>query len=123
MRGFIPAVEPGYSESVPAQVFMNKVPTDFPQRTFSAANTSSSELFSLVEAATAGDRRCEDELLARLRPGLRCTLARKLSPDDVDDAVQQILLMVLKNVRAGRLQDPATIVGYVRTIALRYIVR
>jgi RNA polymerase sigma factor (sigma-70 family) len=79
-----------------------------------------SDLARLVPAAQAGDVLALEALLAVLEP----YVARLVAPivlRDAADATQESLVLVLRNPR--RLQEPAALFSWARTIAVRQAVQ
>ena len=67
-------------------------------------------LGALVERAASGDRAAEDELCRMVTPAVRIFASRRLrARDAVDELVQDVLLVVIEAVRAGRVEDPERI--------------
>jgi RNA polymerase sigma factor (sigma-70 family) len=76
-------------------------------------------LFGIVDDISAGDRKREATLIELIEPGLRRMIRSKIEWYDVDDVVQEVLLTLIQNLRAGQLKDSSRILGYLRTIAIR----
>jgi RNA polymerase sigma-70 factor, ECF subfamily len=53
--------------------------------------------------------------------GIRFLLHRAINPDDIDDKVHDVLLIVLHAIMAGTVRDPSRLAGYVRGIVKRHI--
>src|ERR1041384_6541280 len=73
-----------------------------------------------VDAATlaartmAGDRAAEERLCLRLSPAIRAFARRRLrNPDATREFQQEVLLIFVEALRAGRLEDPARVAGFV----------
>lgn len=86
------------------------------------ADDAERALAELVRAAGAGDGRAWERLHARLDPTLR-SIARsyRLSPSDVDDAVQATWVQLVSHI--GRLRDPAAVAGWLATTTRRECLR
>jgi hypothetical protein len=67
-----------------------------------------------VESASPTD------LLTELQRGLTFILRRRLRAEDVDDAVQHVLKVTVPQMREQNIADKATMLQFVRTIAVRY---
>ncbi len=62
---------------------------------------------------------CEETLIEQLVPGIQMMLRRRVNPDDVRDATQDVLLITLKALRAGSIRNPEALPGFVRTVTVR----
>ncbi len=80
------------------------------------------ELLELVRAARGGDGRAWDRLHARFNPMLRrIAYTYRLSPSDVDDAVQATWVHLLNHI--DRLRDPSAVGGWLVTTTRRECLR
>jgi len=77
----------------------------------------------LVERVRAGDQSGMEELYRTLSKGIRYFLYRQCGPQEVDDKVHDILLILTQQIRRGDLRDPERLMGYVRTVAQRQVAR
>lgn len=75
---------------------------------------------ALARAARRGDTLALNELLDHLTPYVT-RVCGPIALDDGPDAAQEALLVVFRSLR--RLREPATLYGWVRTIAVREAVR
>ena len=82
-----------------------------------------SPLVDLVERVRAGDRSGMEDLYHTLSKGIRFLLLRQCGPQDLDDKIHDILLILTKSIQRGDLREPERLMGYVRTIAHRHIAR
>ena len=82
------------------------------------AEETSADWVRLARSIPADDARTAD-LYASLTAPLRTRLSRVVSPDDVDDSVHEVVLIVLGAIRRHELRDPERLIGFVRTIAYR----
>lgn len=79
---------------------------------------SAEQLRLLAIAIGAGDTEAEQRLAAQLRSGLLLMLRRRLrDASRAEDVAQEVLLALIRNLRDGRLREPARIVSYVWAIA------
>jgi RNA polymerase sigma-70 factor (ECF subfamily) len=70
-----------------------------------------------VSRILEGDLAAERELCDGLGRGLRFMVARRLdNGHEVDDVVNDVLFATIKNIRAGKLEDPSRLLGYVQSI-------
>jgi RNA polymerase sigma-70 factor, ECF subfamily len=53
--------------------------------------------------------------------GLRCFLLREIGPQDCDDRMHEILLIVLNAIRNNRMREPQCIMSFVWTVARRQV--
>ncbi len=66
---------------------------------------------ALLNGAIGGDRRCWDELLARLNPLVRSVVARyRLDPEAAADVVQTVWIRLFEN--AALIRDPTRLPGW-----------
>ncbi len=78
------------------------------------------DLARLVPAAQAGDALALEALLTVLEPYV-ARLVAPIALGDAADAAQESLVLVLRNLR--RLQEPAALFSWARTIAVRRAVQ
>ena len=53
--------------------------------------------------------------------GIRFLLYRQLGPQDLDDRVHDVFLMVTQSIRHGAVRQPERLMGYVRTVVRRQV--
>lgn len=87
----------------------------------SGAEPSSPSWSALVERVRAADPSGLEELYAIFAKGVRYYLWRQLGPQDLDDRVHDIFLIITQSIQKGELRDPERLMGYVRTIARRQV--
>jgi len=75
----------------------------------------------LVERIRAGDDSAAEELYVRLSTGLRILIARQLGTQDVHDRIHDVFIAVLTAIRAGRLREPESLVGFALAVMRRHI--
>lgn len=73
----------------------------------------------LTQAIRAGDDASTTDLYALLTAPLRVRLSRVVSPDEVDDSLHEVVVIVLEAIQRDGLRDPQRLAGFVRTIAHR----
>ncbi len=67
-----------------------------------------------VQVSSGQDREAENELLRRFAPRIRLYGRRHLrGADAIEDLVQQVLLVTLEALRAGKLREPDKIASFV----------
>ena len=74
----------------------------------------------MVRAAQSGDPRAMDALMRELSPRLGKVCAA-ISPQHGEDALQETLIAVLRNIRS--LREPAALHGWARRIAVHESIR
>jgi RNA polymerase sigma-70 factor, ECF subfamily len=73
--------------------------------------TSAAEL---VARAAGGDREAESTLCRRFEAAVRLFARRRLrKPEAVDEFAQDVMLLLIEALRAGRIEDPARLGGFV----------
>jgi RNA polymerase sigma factor (sigma-70 family) len=75
----------------------------------------------LVERVHAGDPTGMEELYAIFAKGVRFFLWRQLGPQDLDDKVHDVFLIVTQSIQRGDLREPDRLMGYVRTVVRRQV--
>jgi RNA polymerase sigma-70 factor (ECF subfamily) len=75
----------------------------------------------LVERIATGDPSAMEDLYRIFSKGVRFYLCRQLGPQDLDDKVHDIFLIITQAIQKGELRDPDRLMGYVRTIVRRQV--
>ena len=75
----------------------------------------------LVERVRRGDASGLEELYRVFSKGIRFFLCRQLGPQDLDDKVHDIFLIITQSIQKGELREPERLMGYVRTIVRRQV--
>ena len=75
----------------------------------------------LVQRVHDGDPSGMEELYRMFSTGVRFYLCRQLGPQDLDDKVHDIFLIIAQSIQRGDLRDPDRLMGYVRTIVRRQV--
>jgi RNA polymerase sigma factor (sigma-70 family) len=76
---------------------------------------------NLVERIRSGEPSGMEELYRVFSKGIRFYLCRQLGPQDLDDKVHDIFLIITKSIQNGDLREPERLMGYVRTIVRRQV--
>jgi RNA polymerase sigma factor (sigma-70 family) len=77
------------------------------------------EATALATAIAAGDRRAEDRFVRRYAPGLTAILrVRCGDPELCKDLAQEALQVALLRLRAGKVEQPEALAGFLRGTAL-----
>jgi len=78
------------------------------------APSEASDAATLAARALAGDRAAEARLCLRLSPAIRAFARRRLRSQEATlEFQQEVLLVFVEALRAGRLEDPARVAGFV----------
>ncbi len=75
----------------------------------------------LVELVRGGDPAGLEELYAVFAKGVRFFLWRQIGPQDLDDKVHDVFLIITQSIQRGDLREPERLMGYVRTIVRRQV--
>lgn len=75
----------------------------------------------LVERIRQGEPSAMEELYAVFAKGVRYYMWRQLGPQDLDDRVHDLFLIITQSIQNGELREPERLMGYVRTIARRQV--
>jgi RNA polymerase sigma factor (sigma-70 family) len=76
---------------------------------------------SMVDRIQAGDPGAMEQLYAVFVKGVRFFLWRQLGPQDLDDKVHDVFLIITQSIKRGELRDPERLMGYVRTVVRRQV--
>ena len=76
----------------------------------------------LVERVRAGDSAALEQLYGLLCSGIRFFLLRQLGPQDLDDRVHDLYLVITEAIQRGELRQPECLMGFVRTVVRRHVV-
>jgi len=75
----------------------------------------------VVDQVRAGEPSGMEELYRIFSKGVRYYLYRQLGPQDLDDKVHDIFVIITQSIQRGDLRDPERLMGYVRTIVRRQV--
>jgi RNA polymerase sigma-70 factor (ECF subfamily) len=75
----------------------------------------------LVRGVQAGDPARIQELYEVFSKGVRYQLYRQLGPQDLDDRVHDVFLIIMQSIQRGDLREPERLMGYVRTVVRRQV--
>jgi RNA polymerase sigma-70 factor, ECF subfamily len=75
----------------------------------------------VVDKIRAGEPSGMEELYRIFSKGIRYYLYRQLGPQDLDDKIHDIFLIITQSIQRGDLRDPERLMGYVRTVVRRQV--
>jgi RNA polymerase sigma-70 factor, ECF subfamily len=82
---------------------------------------SGSPWAGLVERIRQGKPEAMEELYQVFSQGVRFLLYRQLGPQDLDDKLHDIFLIVAQSISNGDLREPDRLMSYVRTVVRRQV--
>src|SRR5579871_3584382 len=85
------------------------------------ASQGDASLVALVDRVHRGDPSGMEELYQLFSKGIRFYLCRHLGPQDLDDRVHDLFLIIIQSIQRGDLREPERLMGYVRTIVRRQV--
>jgi RNA polymerase sigma factor (sigma-70 family) len=74
-----------------------------------------------VEQIRNGDASALEQIYRIFSTGIRFYLCRQLGPQDLDDRVHDVFLIIVQSIQKGELREPERLMGYVRTIVRRQV--
>jgi len=75
----------------------------------------------LVEQIRNGDPSALEQMYRIFSTGVRFYLCRHLGPQDLDDKVHDVFLIIVQSIQKGELREPERLMGYVHTIVRRQV--
>jgi RNA polymerase sigma-70 factor, ECF subfamily len=75
----------------------------------------------LVERIRCGDPSGMEDLYRVFSKGIRFHLYRQFGPQDLDDKVHDVFLVITQSIRRGDVREPERLMGYVRTVVRRQV--
>ena len=75
----------------------------------------------LVDRIRTGDPAGMEQLYGIFVKGVRFFLWRQLGPQDLDDKVHDVFLIITQSIQRGELREPDRLMGYVRTVVRRQV--
>lgn len=76
---------------------------------------------NLVERIRRGDASAMEELYKIFSTGIRFLLYRQLGPQDLDDKVHDIFVIITEAICNGELREPERLMGYIHTVVRRQV--
>src|SRR5260370_33841779 len=83
------------------------------------ATDAAGDWAGLVGRIWNGDSNGIESLYVWLNRGVRSSLRWTLGPQNYEDRLHEVLIVVVEAIRQGQLRDPASLEGFVRTVARR----
>ena len=87
----------------------------------SVVNSADPPWSGLVEQIRNGDPSSLELIYHIFSTGIRFYLCRQLGPQDLDDRVHDVFLIIVESIQKGELREPERLMGYVRTIVRRQV--
>ncbi len=84
-------------------------------------NPNESNLHLLVERIQAGDSQGMEDLYRIFSRGVRYYLCRQLGPQELEDKVHDVFVIVVQTIRRGELREPERLMGFIRTVVRRQV--
>ncbi len=75
----------------------------------------------LTRRIQSGDREAMQQLYDVFSRGVRFLIFRHLGPDDLDDKVHDVFVVITQAICDGELREPNRLMGYVHTVVRRLI--
>jgi RNA polymerase sigma-70 factor (ECF subfamily) len=75
----------------------------------------------LVERIRCGDPTAMEEMYQLFSTGIRFLLYRQLGPQDLDDKVHDVFVIITQAICNGDLREPERLMGYVHTVVRRQV--
>jgi len=75
----------------------------------------------LVDRIRQGEKEGMEELYRVFSRGIRYYLCRQLGPQELDDRVHDVFLIVVQAIQRGDLREPERLMGFVRTVVRRQV--
>jgi RNA polymerase sigma-70 factor, ECF subfamily len=76
---------------------------------------------NVVERIKRGDASAMEELYKTFSTGIRFLFCRQLGPQDLDDKVHDVFVIVTEAICSGELREPERLMGYVHTVVRRQV--
>ena len=86
-----------------------------------ATNFADPPWSGLVEQIRNGNSSALEQMYHIFSTGIRFYLCRQLGPQDLDDKVHDVFLIIVQSIQKGELREPERLMGYVRTIVRRQV--
>jgi RNA polymerase sigma-70 factor (ECF subfamily) len=76
---------------------------------------------NLVDRIRHGEPSAMEELYKMFSTGIRFLLYRRLGPQDLDDKVHDVFVIITEAICNGELREPERLMGYVHTVVRRQV--
>jgi RNA polymerase sigma-70 factor, ECF subfamily len=76
---------------------------------------------NLVHCIEAGDMEGMSELYTIFGNGLRYYLCRHTGPQDLDDRLHNLFILIIEAIKRGDIRQPERLMGFVRTVTHRQV--
>jgi RNA polymerase sigma-70 factor (ECF subfamily) len=96
-------------------------PSSPPAQPDSVSGQADSPWPDLVRRLREGQQSAMEDLYRVFSDGIRLYLWRQLGPQDLNDKVHDLFLIVTDAIRNGDLREPERLMGYVRTVVRRQV--
>ena len=94
---------------------------DYTEESSQASQSDTSDWSALVKRVQGGDPDGMEALYGVFARGVRYYLCRQLGPQELDDKVHDVFLIVVNAIRRGEVREPERLMGFVRTVVRRQI--
>jgi RNA polymerase sigma-70 factor (ECF subfamily) len=79
------------------------------------------DLVRLVDRIRASQTDGMEELYQLFSTGLRFFLWRQTGPQDLEDRLHDVFILIVQAIRRGEIREPERLMGFVRTVARRQV--
>jgi RNA polymerase sigma-70 factor, ECF subfamily len=76
---------------------------------------------TLVERIRNSETDGMEELYQLFSKGLRFYFCRQIGPQDLEDRLHDVFVLVVEAIRGGEIREPARLMGFVRTVGRRQV--
>ena len=77
----------------------------------SVINSADPPWSGLVEQIRIGDQSALEQMYRIFSTGVRFYLCRQLGPQDLDDRVHDVFLIIVQSIQKGELREPERLMG------------
>jgi DNA-directed RNA polymerase specialized sigma24 family protein len=78
-------------------------------------------LASLVDRIRRNEPDAMEEMYQMFSTGIRFLLYRQLGPQDLDDKIHDVFVIITEAICSGELREPERLMGYVHTVVRRQV--
>jgi len=76
---------------------------------------------SLVARVQTGESAALEELYSIFAKRVRFVLLRQVGPQDIEDRIHDVFVIVAQSIQRGELREPDRLMGYIRTVLRRQV--